>query len=243
MDVAAACCENCESQKIKAMKKLDYEQLASLPLFLGIDGSTLSSIYETINPVVAPMRKGNAIITSGEECRSLLFLLEGFVQASAAFGKNRFTIYELVHAVSVVEPQCLFGLHTTYTRNYTADSGGYYLRLPKSVIVRQMMENDVFLFNFTNMLSSLAQDTVNRLRRLPPQTTEAKITDLFSRQVLRPAGRKQIKCKMTDLAECVGETRLNVSRTLHKLEDAGLLSFTRGIIDIPYMEKLIAKVM
>ncbi len=34
MDVAAACCENCESQKIKAMKKLDYEQLASLPLFL-----------------------------------------------------------------------------------------------------------------------------------------------------------------------------------------------------------------
>ena len=188
MDVAAACCENCESQKIKAMKKLDYEQLASLPLFLGIDGSTLSSIYETINPVVAPMRKGNAIITSGEECRSLLFLLEGFVQASAAFGKNRFTIYELVHAVSVVEPQCLFGLHTTYTRNYTADSGGYYLRLPKSVIVRQMMENDVFRFNFTNMLSSLAQDTVNRLRRLPPQTTEAKITDLFSRQVLRPAG-------------------------------------------------------
>ena len=179
------------------------------------------------------MRKGNAIITSGEECRSLLFLLEGFVQASAAFVKNRFTIYELIHAVSVVEPQCLFGLHTTYTRNYTADGGGYYLRLPKSVIVRQMMENDVFRFNFTNMLSSLAQDTVNRLRRLPPQTTEAKITDLFSRQVLRPAGRKQIKCKMTDLAEYVGETRLNVSRTLPKLEDAGLLAFSRGIIDSP----------
>ena len=222
------------------MKKLGYEQLASLPLFLGIDGTTLSRIYETINPVIAPMRKGGNIITTGEECRSLVFLLEGNIDASATFGKNRFTISETIRAVAVIEPQCLFGLHTTYTRNYSAATGGYYLRLPKTVIVRQMMENDVFRFNFTNMLSSQAQETFRRLRHLPSSTIESRMAEFFARQSLRPTGRKLIKCKMTDLAECLCETRLNVSRTLHDLEGRELLAFTRGIIEIPALEKLLA---
>ncbi len=238
MDVPRACQADEQRKTAGAMKKLDYEQLASLPLFLGIDGTTLSHIYEAINPVIAPMRKGGVIITASEECRSLVFLLEGDINANSTFGKNRFTINETIRAVAVIEPQCLFGLHTTYTRNYTAATGGYYLRLPKTVIVRQMMENDVFRFNFTNMLSSQAQETLRRLRRMPSGTIESRMTEFFARQTLRPTGRKQIKCKMTDLAECLCETRLNVSRTLHDLEGRGLLKFTRGIIEIPAMEKL-----
>lgn len=224
------------------MKKLDYERLASLPLFIGIDGATLLGIYETINPVIAPMRKGNILVSDGEECRALVFLLEGELKATTVFGSGKFTLDETLRPVSILEPQCLFGLHTIYTRTYTALGSGHYLRLPKNIVVGQMFQNEVFRFNFVNMLSSQVQQTASLLRSMTSSSIESRITAIFQRQLLRPVGHKTVRCKMTDLAYYVGETRLNISRALHSLEQRQLLTVSRGVIDIPAFEKLLAAV-
>lgn len=223
------------------MRHLDYESLASLPLFLGIDGATLSELYSASNPVVASMRRGNVLINAGEECRAFVYLLGGELEACATFGGGKFQIHERVAPAAIIEPQCLFGLHNTYTRTYTALASGLYMRLPKNVVVGRMMGNDVFRFNLLNMLSSQVQDGIRRLRHLPRNTIASRLADFLARQTLRPVGRKTVRCKMADLAAQLGETRLNVSRTLHSLQDAGLLTITRNTIDIPAMEKLIAK--
>lgn len=222
------------------MRRLDYESLASLPLFLGIDGATLSELYSASNPVVAPMRRSNVLISAGEECRAFVYLLEGELEACTAFGGGKFLIYERVTPTVIIEPQCLFGLHNTYTRTYTATTSGLYMRLAKNVVVGKMMGNDVFRFNLLNMLSSQVQDTIRRMRHLPRHTIASRMADFIARQTLRPVGRKIVRCKMTDLAEQLDETRLNVSRTLHALQKAGLLAITRNTIEIPAMEKLIA---
>ncbi len=224
------------------MKRLNYEQLSSLPLFFGMDGATLVSICEAINPVIAPMRKGSVILNAGESCRSLVFLLEGELESSTTFGNSKFLLTETVRAVTLVEPQCMFGLHTTYTRNYIASGSGYYLRLPKTVVVHKMMENEVFRFNFINLLSSQVQETTRRLRHISGNSIEKRMAELFARQMLKLSGHKVIRCKMTDLAECLCETRLNVSHTLRNLENRNLLKSTRGAIEIPAFEKFLAEV-
>ena len=224
------------------MKRLDYEQLSSLPLFLGIDGVTLTDLYETVSPVVSPMRRGTTIITEGEECRSLVYVLEGQTEAITSFGAGKFSIREYLRSKSVIEPQCLFGLHTTYTRTYTAVSPGYFFRIPKSVIVRDMMPNDVFRFNFINLLSSSLQDALRRQRHLPAATPEARLAEMVARQVIRPAGTIELKCKMWDIAPYLSVTRLNLSRMLHRYSDEGLLEMYRGGIVFPLFERFEARV-
>lgn len=242
MDVArAGVASRPRQERATPMRRLDYESLASLPLFLGIDGATLSELYSASNPVVASMRRGSVLISAGEECRAFVYLLEGELEACADFGGGRFQIHERVAPTAIIEPQCLFGLHNTYTRTYTATASGLYMRLPKNVVVGKMMGNDVFRFNLLNMLSSQVQDGTRRLRHLSRDTIASRMADFIARQTLRPVGRKTVRCKMTDLAEQLGETRLNVSRTLHSLQDAGLLAITRNTIEIPAMEKLVAK--
>ena len=221
------------------MKRLTYEQLSSLPLFFGMDGATLVSICETVNPVIAPMHKGSVIIGTGENCRSLVYLLDGKLEASSTFCNAKFRLTETVNAVSLIEPQCMFGLHTTYTHGYAAASSGYYLRLPKNVVVQKLMDNEVFRFNFMNLLSSQVQDHSRRLRHVAPQTTEARLAEFISCQSMKPSGRKVLKYKMRDLAECICETRLNLSRTLHDLQTRGLLKIRRSIMEIPALEKLV----
>lgn len=242
MDVAKTVGTNGPSQIVAAMKRLNYEQLSSLPLFFGMDGATLVSICEDINPVIAPMRKGSVILSDGESCRSLVFLLEGELEASSVFGNSKFFLSETIRAITLVEPQCMFGLHTTYTRSYIASGSGYYLRLPKTVVVHRMMENEVFRFNFVNLLSSQVQETTRRLRRVSGSSVEKRMAEFFARQMVRLSGHKTIRCKMTDLAESLCETRLTISHTLRNLESRSLLKSTRGAIEIPAFEKFLAGV-
>lgn len=224
------------------MKKLGYEQLASLPLFLGVDGVTLTDIFETVSPVVAPMRCGKDIISAGEECRALVYVLEGEVEASSSFASGLFTIRETIRNNSILEPQCMFGLHTTYTRTYTARSSGYFFRIPKSIVVRDLMVNDVFRFNFINLLSSMLQESVRLQRRLPYPSAEARLAEIISHQAVRPAGRIVLSYKMWDLAPYLAVTRLNLSRMLHKYSDLGLLVMSRGEIVFPAFERFAAAV-
>jgi DNA-binding Lrp family transcriptional regulator len=48
-----------------------------------------------------------------------------------------------------------------------------------------------------------------------------------------------LKIKMEVLAEQIGESRLNVSRCLNELENEGVLTHSRAIMNIPALERLI----
>ena len=70
-------------------------------------------------------------------------------------------------------------------------------------------------------------------------TIEARFIQFILRRSQRPAGKKELKIKMTRLAEELGETRLSVSFMLRKLEAKGLLESNRQRITIPAFEQLV----
>ena len=47
-----------------------------------------------------------------------------------------------------------------------------------------------------------------------------------------------IAIKMTDLANYIGETRLNTSRALNQLEEENIIELKRSLIIVPEMDKL-----
>ena len=56
---------------------------------------------------------------------------------------------------------------------------------------------------------------------------------------LYPAGSKTFYILMTQLADEIGDSRLDISRALNQLQDEGLLQLYRGRIKVMQMERLL----
>ena len=67
-----------------------------------------------------------------------------------------------------------------------------------------------------------------------------RFVKFVQQRCLRPAGRKELYIKMTQLGKELGTTRLNTSRMLHDWAERQCLTFERGHITIPAFERLIA---
>ena len=61
----------------------------------------------------------------------------------------------------------------------------------------------------------------------------------MNRRWEKPQGEKVFKVKMDDLARCLDDTRLNISKTLNELQDSGLIELHRKEILIPDAQKLL----
>ena len=61
-----------------------------------------------------------------------------------------------------------------------------------------------------------------------PMGVDGKICKLVRDMCKVPYGQKTIKMKMEDLAECIQETRLNVSKVLNVWSDKGLIELKRS---------------
>ena len=149
------------------MKPLKYDTLAALPLFMGMDGAMLSSFYDEARPAVTIVRQGAMIARRGEECRTLTIVMDGSITVTSSDPHGICEIEEHMPANGVIEPQRLFGLHTTYMRTYTAASPCRVMRLPKQTVVSQLLVNEVFRFNF-----------MKSLRPVGRKVLRVKMTDL-----------------------------------------------------------------
>ena len=224
------------------MKPLNYDTLAALPLFMGMDGAMLSSFYDEARPAVTIVRQGAMIARRGEECRTLTLVMDGSITVTSSDPHGICEIEEHMPANGVIEPQRLFGLHTTYMRTYTAASPCRVMRLPKQTVVSQLLVNEVFRFNFMNLVCSTAQQFESRFAPAAPYTLEGRLAMFVLFKSLRPVGRKVLRVKMTDLATMLCTSRLTLSRMLHSLSSRGLIEFSRRHIVIPSLENLTATV-
>jgi hypothetical protein len=115
------------------------------------------------------------------------------------------------------------------------------LRLERSEVVRLSEEFLIFRINLLNLLSTHTQKLLHQPWRRYPETLEDRIVRFMAQRCIHPAGPKTLHILMTQLAAEVGDSRLDVSRALNRLQDAGLLTLHRGRIEVPQMERLIIK--
>ena len=128
------------------MKPLNYDTLAALPLFMGMDGAMLSSFYDEARPAVTIVRQGAMIARRGEECRTLTIVMDGSITVTSSDPHGICEIEEHMPANGVIEPQRLFGLHTTYMRTYTAASPCRVMRLRFAPAAPYTLEGRLAMF-------------------------------------------------------------------------------------------------
>ena len=100
------------------------------------------------------------------------------------------------------------------------------------------MKAEIFRINYFNMLSAIIHKKEAQLQPVQGLTVRQKITSLLQKLFTDCSGQVEIAIKMTDLANYIGETRLNTSRALNQLEKENIIELKRSLIVVPEMDKL-----
>lgn len=217
-----------------------YAKLLRLPFFQGIDRDELEAMASKIRFDFQKYDEGAWIARENDRCATLTLVMTGSVEAEAISADHSYSLRELIDAPCAIEPERIFGLRQHLARGYRATTPCNVLRLQKDDVLRLCAQSLVFELNVLNTISTSAQRAGSAFWRTPPTTIPRKIATFVAHRSLRPAGPKTLSIRLTDLGSAIGESRLNVSRTLHGLEAQGLVALARQTIIIHRLEQLLS---
>lgn len=217
-----------------------YAKLLRLPFFQGIDRDELEAMASKIRFDFQKYDEGAWIARENDRCATLTLVMTGSVEAEAISADHSYSLREQIDAPCAIEPERIFGLRQHLARGYRATTPCNVLRLQKDNVLRLCAQSLVFELNVLNTISTSAQRAGSAFWRTPPTTIPRKIATFVAHRSLRPAGPKTLSIRLTDLGSAIGESRLNVSRSLHVLEAQGLVALARQTIIIHRLEQLLS---
>ena len=218
-----------------------YDTLLALPLFLGMSRNDLREAAGITKFDFQKIQKGNLIVQEGDRCQHLFFLLTGDIDVITEADDHGYRIEEDITAPEIFQPERIFGLNQRFTHTYLAQNDCSLMRIEKNDVLKLSDEFEIFRINFLNLISAQTQKLNRRTLRVPPKDLQERIIRFFEAHCLRPAGEKTFYIKMNRIAEEVNDSRRDVSRALHQLEDEGMLTLSRERIHIPALEKLLKR--
>lgn len=216
-----------------------YELLTKLPLLQGLSGKELAHIESVIGMEVneVPTMK-RPLIRQNDPCTHLIFLATGKLMRQYESEDGLFMTKSVIQAPALLEPYNLYGLDCRFRCSYTPLQGVSFISVKKGNVMQHLMKTEIFRINYFNLLSAIIHKKESLLQPQLNLTVRQKIENFLQRQFNDCEGQGEIAIKMTDLADYIGETRLNTSRALNQLEEAHLLELRRSLIVIPEVKKL-----
>lgn len=216
-----------------------YQKLQLTPLFQGLTSDDLMQIIGQTKFEFAHAERGSDITREGDPCRTLSIIIGGQATSTHHADDHGYSVQEHMPTPCIMQPECLFGLVQHYTRTFTAITPCDIVKIGKNDIMHMSDEFVIFRMNLINCISALAQKAARTQWHPTPDDDRGRVTAFLKNHCAIPTGHKTIRIKMTRLAQETGLNRRAVSAVLNQMSDEGCLHFSRGIIDIPHIEKLI----
>ena len=210
-----------------------YDTLLQLPLFQGLAKNDFTSILDKVKIHFLKRKAGDTVALGGEDCRELVFLLNGSLVSKTSGRDELYTFYEAINAPFLIEPYSLFGWSTKYVSTYTALTACNLVTIEKAYLLSELNNYEIIRLNYLNILSNRAQNLHDRLWTNLPESLHDRIVEFILLHSYVPGGEKRLKIKMDDLAKLLSSTRIRVSKALNEMQDKHWLTLHRGEIRIP----------
>lgn len=215
-----------------------YDHLLQFPLFQGMSQGELMQLAGNTRLGFLKLPAGRQVIADGDSCDHLYLLISGTITIETQSDDHTYRMTEWISAPWLVQPEALFGLSTRHSQDVRTVSDTHFITISKDEVLRLLDDFLIFRLNLLNLLSTQSQRRSRHPWRRSPRSLEERITRFITDHVVYPAGAKTLHILMQQLAAEVGDTRLNVSRTLNAMQQKGLLTLHRGRIVIPMLEHL-----
>lgn len=219
-----------------------YENLLRLPYFQGMSKDDITSILDKVTFEFVKYNSGEIICQLGESCKNFSILVQGKMQVLAKAPDGSYTLTEEIVAPHAIEPYSMFGYNTSYKREYKAQENCTILVIDKKYLFNEFSKHKIFTINYLNLISCKAQKVENSIWEYTPDNIPGRICKFILSRCEQQHGRKIISIKMERLASILCETRLNISKALNEMQEAGLLELHRKEIVIPSLNKLIENI-
>lgn len=215
------------------MEMTMYDTLLQLPLFQGLAKNDFTSILDKVKIHFLKRKAGDTVALGEEDCRELVFLLNGSLVSKTSDRDELYTFYEAINAPFLIEPYSLFGWSTKYVSTYTALTACNLVTIEKAYLLSELNNYEIIRLNYLNILSNRAQNLHDRLWTNLPESLHDRIVEFILLHSYVPGGEKRLKIKMDDLAKLLSSTRIRVSKALNEMQDKHWLTLHRGEIRIP----------
>ena len=209
-----------------------YDTLLQLPLFQGLAKNDFTSILDKVKIHFLKRKAGDTVALGGEDCRELVFLLNGSLVSKTSDRDELYTFYEAINAPFLIEPYSLFGWSTKYVSTYMALTACNLVTIEKAYLLSELNNYEIIRLNYLNILSNRAQNLHDRLWTNLPESLHDRIVEFILLHSYVPGGEKRLKIKMDDLAKLLSSTRIRVSKALNEMQDKHWLTLHRGEIRI-----------
>ena len=216
-----------------------YDRLLQFPLFQGMSRDDLEIVAGHTRFGFQKVTAGRQIIHAGDPCTHLYFLINGTLKIETFSVDRRYSVTEQMSSPYILQQESIFGYYQRYTHDFYALTDANFLTLDKEEVVRLSEDFLVFRLNLMNHLATQTQKLIQSQWRRNPLSLRERIVRFLFQHTLYPAGPKTFHILMERLAEEVNDSRLNVSRTLNRMQETGVLELHRGRIEIPQLERLL----
>lgn len=210
-----------------------FDVLADIPLFRGVTHERIAQTVGTARFHFLKYSAGDTIVSAGEACTHVLFVIAGKVRVTISNTDDRFRISQTLVAPDVVSPDFLFGSSTVYPGTVVAEGNVSIVRVSKSDYVKILSSDDIFLFNLLNYLSMNAQKSVEGVLAMTAGSIEERLA-MWVVAMTQPTARDiAIVCKQRDLYSMLGVQRSSYMAAIERLEEKGVIVYRPGMIQVP----------
>lgn len=209
-----------------------YEILMSLPLLKGVSHERISQIAELAKFHFLKYLNGEQIISAGEPCTHIKFVISGSVRSTISNSDGRFRVAQTIEAPDVIAPDFLFGRHTIYPCEVVATESAGILQIAKNDYVKILNSDPVFLYNFLNSLSTNAQKAVDGVLALTNGALDERIAFWIISLTQPRAKEIVLQCRQRDLYSLFGVQRTSFIATMERMKEAGLIDYNTQEIKI-----------
>lgn len=220
-----------------------YELLMGLPLFNGVTKEKMTSVVGSTKFHFLKYLPGETLITVGEPCTHIRFLISGSVRMSISNADGRFTVSQTLTAPDVIAPEFIFGRHTDYPCTVKALEPTGILQIEKSEYLKILNSDNIFLINYLNLLSMNAQKAVDGVLAVATGSLEERIAFWILALTSRGGTDVKLECKHRDLYSLFGVQRSSFMATLDSMKAKGLIDYSQAVISVTDRRQLIDMIM
>lgn len=209
-----------------------YDILMGLPLFNGVGRERISQIVGTTKFHFLKYLSGETIVSAGEPCTHIKFIISGHARVSITNNDERFTVSQTLEAPDVIAPEFLFGRSTVYPCTAVAIDAVGVLQIEKTDYLNILNSDRVFMLNFLNNLSMNAQKGVDGILALTTGALDERLAYWIIALTQRSGKEVELTCKQRDLYSLFGVQRSSFIATLDSMKERGYIDYAPGVIKV-----------
>ena len=218
--------------------QLNHKDLLGIPLFLGLSEKDLMDIACNTRFNLRHHKKGSTIVEEGDTCNSLISIIEGWMEIDTYSDNKAYHLKEIVQATQTLEPDKLFGISPRYHSIYRAYTTCESISIMKEELTQIFNNYSIVRLNYLNLICRRTQQLERQPWQPKPTTLTDRIATFIKQRSMYPAGRKVLHIKMTQLAEELNVSRLDISNALNEMNRTDKIIQRRGMIEVPALQLL-----